>query len=793
MKKKLVVSLLIVGLVISLAMPIVYAKKPKISVALQDELTTTMTPLNVLIETRTFDYSSVISSIEAGGGKVTQTFKYVKGLSAEIPYGTLIELRSNPDVVTMSKDEIRTLSSSDMSLANLNALDHEFRAGTAFELNSENYIMTTLNPMEISSIVSPTTYANPTTMHAEEVWNTDMQMGEDTLVAVIDTGIYPDHFMLQGTVNDGVDMSYDAGTPYEGWGAPWNHYHGTHVAGIIGGHGGIIVPNDDLLVRSIELHSETDLPIWDENNDLIPLLGMAPFAEQYAIKVFDHTGGGVPEHMIIAGIEHAISLKAENIYDVDIISMSLGGPTLFDGRDWEDTVVDIASSFGITVVSSSGNEGPSSNTVGSPGSANTAITVAAAAHPINTRVFWDMNYNWFGIGNYLYTTDDIQIYAFSSRGPTSDGRDKVDVSATGMFVLSGLTPAYGALGWASGTSMACPAVSGTVALLNTWSERNDDLATPYDYKQAIMAGAEPIPFYNSYEQGAGYLNAWNSYNFLISDTLGDPHPPLPATYPSEAVAPFGTEIDINEGIFTDYIFDLAPGHAQHYYFMTPSNVKSIGLKITDVDLGINPVGLNSFEVYIQSGIRTAYTYYIDSTNVFGTANFLVQDQHTTFAGQISGVFFEDMPIQNGWTKIVIENDWTSYWPISGMMELEVKFEEEVDTPDITLTGSVTNGGSVNYFADRSFENAIYKLSWDTNWVSYPTNDLDLLVFGRDAEGYMVWVDIAGGSMNSPEMSAHPKSNAIWFGHPRDVEFIHILVDGYWVHSGAEDYVLEIKF
>lgn len=75
----------------------------------------------------------------------------------------------------------------------------------------------------------------------------------------------------------------------------------------------------------------------------------------------------------------------EQGYDVDVISMSLGGSTLFDGRDLEDTVVDYATSVGITVVAAAGNEGPASMTIGTPGSAESAITVAAAAHSVNTR------------------------------------------------------------------------------------------------------------------------------------------------------------------------------------------------------------------------------------------------------------------------------------------------------------------------------------------------------------------------------------------------------------------------
>ena len=101
-----------------------------------------------------------------------------------------------------------------------------------------------------------------------------------------------------------------------------------------------------------------------------PISGVAPKAWLGSYKVF-RDGGGAPTSSVIHAIEDAIA------DGMDVINLSLGSNLAADPQiDPMARAVESAVSQGVIVVVAAGNAGPDAMTVGTPGSAASAITVA---------------------------------------------------------------------------------------------------------------------------------------------------------------------------------------------------------------------------------------------------------------------------------------------------------------------------------------------------------------------------------------------------------------------------------
>ncbi|MCX2954682.1 S8 family serine peptidase [Lentzea sp. NEAU-D7] len=276
---------------------------------------------------------------------------------------------------------------------------------------------------------------------APQAWQAGVT-GKGVKVAVLDTGVDEKHPDLQGrqiaekNFTESPDNTDEVG-------------HGTHVASTIASKG--------------EQYR-----------------GVAPDAEILDGKVCQP--GGCSESAILGGMQWAAEQGAS------VINMSLGGGDTPEIDPLEEAVNRISQETGALFVIAAGNSGRP-ETIGSPGSAESALTVGAV----------DRNDG---------------IAPFSSRGPAADGAVKPDVTAPGVGIVAAEAGTQGHVAM-DGTSMATPHVAGVVALLK---QQHPDW-TGTRLKATVMASATANPALTAFDQGAGRVDV---PKMLAQQVIADP-------------------------------------------------------------------------------------------------------------------------------------------------------------------------------------------------------------------------------------------------------------------------------
>src|SRR6266403_229714 len=309
---------------------------------------------------------------------------------------------------------------------------------------------------------------------ANRVWSELGVTGKGVTVAVIDSGIDATHrdlpFGTKVVQNVKLAPNVFGGGPLvlEGLSTTdTSSGHGTHVAGIAGGSGAALAGK----YRGVAIGSK--------------LVGVGAGEALFILTALE-------------GFDWVLQNRLK--YGIRVISNSWGASGAFAPDDPVNVASRIAHDAGLVVVFAAGNDGPGLNTL-SPYCVAPWVICAAAGHK-----------------------DGHTLAEFSSRGVPGDPRYHPTLTAPGVDIASarattgivinsffavdlvnlGTDAVYYAA--ASGTSMATPHVSGTVALM---LEANPAL-TPDQVKSALELTATPMPGYQPYEVGAGYLNAYEA-------------------------------------------------------------------------------------------------------------------------------------------------------------------------------------------------------------------------------------------------------------------------------------------
>jgi subtilisin family serine protease len=265
----------------------------------------------------------------------------------------------------------------------------------------------------------------------------------DIDVAVIDTGVGPvggPAGSPELDIRGGTDCRPTRGGPYRDAGS-WadGHGHGTHVAGTIGARA-----------------------------NGVGVVGVAPGARIWAVRVFDASGSGTTSS-VICGVEWVTRWLAEHPGQPMVVNMSLRGPDDYrgpracdadgrDARDPEHQAICTAARAGAVFAVAAGNEsddagryiparyaevvtvGAMSDFDGLPGGRSTRTRLSGCAIPSGHEA-------------------DDRFASYSNHGSA------VDVVAPGTCVRS-LAPSGGTsveTAMMTGTSMATPHVAGTIA------------------------------------------------------------------------------------------------------------------------------------------------------------------------------------------------------------------------------------------------------------------------------------------------------------------------------------------
>jgi serine protease AprX len=296
-------------------------------------------------------------------------------------------------------------------------------------------------------------------------------------VAIIDSGVtsWHDDLGSDRVVHFADFVGYQS-TSYDDYG------HGTHVAGIIAGSG------------------------YDSNG---ARRGIAPGANLIVLKVLDGEGFGYISN-VIAALDYVVEHRAQ--FNIRVINLSVAAG-VYESYTTDPLTLAAkrAVEAGVVVVTAAGNLGLNAQRraqyggITAPGNAPWVLTVGASSH------------------NGTINRADDTMAPFSSRGPSYiDATAKPDVVAPGvgiesladassfLFATHPSARLWGTVDTATqpylsltGTSMAAPVVTGTVALMY---QANPSL-TPNLVKAILQYTAEHKSRYNDLTQGAGFLNA----------------------------------------------------------------------------------------------------------------------------------------------------------------------------------------------------------------------------------------------------------------------------------------------
>jgi subtilisin len=250
---------------------------------------------------------------------------------------------------------------------------------------------------------------------------TSTSNGSGVGIAVLDTGVDLAHADLGGAVD-----------AFNGFGGPScqdDQGHGTHVTGIIAAH--------------------------DNGVDVV---GVAPGAQIYCVKVLDSAGNG-SDASVMAGLEWVLDHHASSVPNIKVVNMSLGRPgSVDDNPDLHNLIISLETA-GITVVVAAGNDPSLEAGEQIPGGYPEVVAVASTTAQGGSNLCRLLSSPVAPDTASYFSSDGLSVTV------SAPGEEREDVSRSCVITSIGIlsTRLGGGTTRMSGTSMASPHVAGIVA------------------------------------------------------------------------------------------------------------------------------------------------------------------------------------------------------------------------------------------------------------------------------------------------------------------------------------------
>lgn len=269
-------------------------------------------------------------------------------------------------------------------------------------------------------------------------------------VAIVDTGIDFQHGDL--TVAPTCFTVYAACQDDDG--------HGTHVSGIVAA----------------------------ADNE-IDVVGVAPAATLYAVKVLDRRGRGT-DSTVMAGLDWIADHATAVSPTIRVVNMSLGRPGTLDDNPALRASVQALTAAGLVVVVAAGNDGTLEVGDQVPATYPEVMAVASTTATSGTSVCaWHPRPVLADTASSFTTDGALDALSGIGVSVSAPGEDREDIGKNCLLKSVGILSAR--LGGGTvrmvGTSMAAPHVTGVVALMAEQSA-----VTPDDARRRLRLGAEAV-------------------------------------------------------------------------------------------------------------------------------------------------------------------------------------------------------------------------------------------------------------------------------------------------------------